>query len=88
MPDNQIVAVSRNGRQVEFEYDAFGRRTAKKSNGVVTNFVWDGDVILSENKDSQIVTEYIHDRFVPLAKFSNNRRSKLITPTISERRRK
>ncbi len=69
--DNQVVAVSRNNRRIEFEYDAFGRRLSKKSGGVLTNFVWDGNVLLSESKDSQLVAEYVHEGFIPLAKIKN-----------------
>lgn len=70
--DNQVVGVIKNGRETEFEYDAFGRRTSKRSNGVLMNFVWDESVLLSESKDSQLVTEYVHEQFVPLAKFGKN----------------
>ena len=42
-----------NGEKVEFEYDALGRRTAKKvvqarakSKNTITRFVWDGNVPL------------------------------------------
>jgi RHS repeat-associated protein len=72
--DNQLVLVSTetNGK-IEFRYDAFGRRTTKISDKGTTGFIWDGDVLLSENKDSQLVTEYVHEGFVPLAKIKDSR---------------
>ena len=39
-----------DGKEVSFEYDALGRRTAKIFNGEITRFVWDGNVLLHEWK--------------------------------------
>ena len=45
----QLVQVDRpGGTAVTFRYDAFGRRVEKNANGVVTRWVWDGDVPLHE----------------------------------------
>ncbi|HQU86537.1 MAG TPA: RHS repeat-associated core domain-containing protein, partial [Pyrinomonadaceae bacterium] len=71
--DNQLTAVSsETGGKVLFQYDAFGRRTAKISDKGTTAFLWDGNVLLSEYKDSQLVTEYIHEEYVPLAKIKGS----------------
>jgi RHS repeat-associated protein len=37
-----------DGKQVKFTYDPFGRRMSKSYNGRITNWVWDGNVILHE----------------------------------------
>jgi RHS repeat-associated protein len=39
-----------DGKMVEFEYDALGRRTAKIFDGSITRFIWDGNVLLHEWK--------------------------------------
>ena len=71
--DNQLISVAaETGGRVQFKYDAFGRRTAKITDAGQTGFVWDGDVLLAENKDSQLAAEYVHEGFVPLAKIKNS----------------
>ncbi len=37
-----------DGKEMQFKYDALGRRTEKAFNGEVTRFVWDGNVPLHE----------------------------------------
>ncbi|MCC6287218.1 MAG: RHS repeat protein [Chitinophagaceae bacterium] len=37
-----------DGKPVQFEYDALGRRTAKIFDGTVNRYVWDGNVLLHE----------------------------------------
>jgi RHS repeat-associated protein len=39
-----------DGKEVSFEYDALGRRTAKRFDGNVTRWVWDGNIPLHEWK--------------------------------------
>ena len=71
--DNQLIAVSTETKgRIEFKYDAFGRRTTKITDAGATGFLWDGDVLLSENKDSQPAVEYVHEGFVPLAKIKDS----------------
>lgn len=68
--DNQLIAVSgANGGKVEFQYDAFGRRTAKITDKGTTSFLWDGEVLLGEQKDT--FCEYVHEEFTPIARFQN-----------------
>ena len=71
--DNQLISVStETGGKIEFQYDAFGRRTAKISDYAITGFLWDGNVLLSEKKDSQSAVEYVHEEYVPLAKIRDS----------------
>jgi RHS repeat-associated protein len=37
-----------DGKTVQFEYDALGRRTAKIFDGIINRYVWDGNVLLHE----------------------------------------
>lgn len=69
--DNQLTSIqSETGGRIEFRYDAFGRRIAKISDRGTTGFVWDGDVLLGEQKDT--FCEYIHEDFTPLARIRNS----------------
>lgn len=68
--DNQLVAVSGEaGGKIEFQYDAFGRRTSKISDKGTTSFLWDGEVLLGEQREA--FCEYVHEEFTPVAKFQN-----------------
>ena len=68
--DNQLISIStETGGKIEFKYDAFGRRTAKITDQGTTGFLWEGDILLGEQKDS--FCEYVHEGFIPLAKFQN-----------------
>jgi RHS repeat-associated protein len=47
--NGMLKKVSRpDGKEVCFEYDALGRRTAKTYNGTITRWVWDGNTPLHE----------------------------------------
>ncbi|WP_444929710.1 RHS repeat domain-containing protein [Microbulbifer sp. SSSA002] len=37
-------------QEIHYQYDPLGRRVGKSSNSEYTNFLWDGDVLLRENK--------------------------------------
>ncbi|WP_444929716.1 RHS repeat-associated core domain-containing protein [Microbulbifer sp. SSSA002] len=37
-------------QEIHYQYDPLGRRIGKSSNSEYTNFLWDGDVLLRENK--------------------------------------
>jgi RHS repeat-associated protein len=70
-PDNQLVAVeTKEGWRIEFTYDAFGRRTAKKAKDSETGFLWDGDVLLAEERGGKS-NQYIFEpeSNVPLCRF-------------------
>jgi RHS repeat-associated protein len=45
---NRLVKLTRPGLTVEFTYDPFGNRTSKKVNGTLTQFLLDGDSVVSE----------------------------------------
>ncbi len=60
-PDNRLIAVeSEEGGRVEFAYDAFGRRIAKETKDGKVGFLWDGDVLLAEEREERS-NEYIFD---------------------------
>jgi RHS repeat-associated protein len=70
-PDNQLIAVeSKQGGRIEFTYDALGRRTTKKTKDGETGFLWDGDVLLAEERGGRS-SEYIFepDGYSPLCRF-------------------
>ncbi|MBO0797479.1 MAG: RHS repeat protein [Blastocatellia bacterium] len=71
-PDNRLIAVeSEEGGRVEFAYDAFGRRIGKRTKDGETGFLWDGDVLLAEERCDGS-NEYIFESgsFAPLCRFS------------------
>jgi RHS repeat-associated protein len=71
-PDNRLIAVeSEEGGRVEFAYDAFGRRIAKKMKDGEIGFLWDGDVLLAEQLGEK-ANEYVFEpgSFAPLCRFN------------------
>ncbi|HEX5084340.1 MAG TPA: RHS repeat-associated core domain-containing protein, partial [Blastocatellia bacterium] len=70
-PDNRLIAVeSEEGGRIEFTYDAFGRRLAKTAKDGETGFLWDGDVMLMEQRSGKF-NEYVFesDSYQPLCRF-------------------
>ena len=65
---NQLVKVEKNGQEVEYKYDALGRRIAKTDKFGESTFLWNEDVLLQENRKS-IQKTYIYEphSFKPLA---------------------
>lgn len=58
-----------DGVAVRMTYDALGRRLSKSHAGVRTEFVWDGDVLLHEWTDQEVVTWVFEPgTFAPLAR--------------------
>lgn len=65
-----------DGIRIQFEYDAFARRTAKRTVGIdgsiqhETAFVWDGHVVVHELDSGQGLTtwHWEPDKFAPIAK--------------------
>jgi RHS repeat-associated protein len=52
--DSRLIAVeTEEGGRVEFAYDAFGRRIAKTTSKGAVGFLWDGDVLLSEERSGK-----------------------------------
>jgi RHS repeat-associated protein len=69
-PDNRLIAVeSKEGGRIEFAYDAFGRRIAKETKDGAVGFLWDGDVLLAEERGERS-NEYIFEpgSFAPLCR--------------------
>jgi RHS repeat-associated protein len=70
-PDNRLIAVeSKEGGRIEFAYDAFGRRIAKKTKDGETGFLWDCDHLLAEDRCERPY-EYVFEpgSFAPLCRF-------------------
>lgn len=73
-PDHRLIAVESNeGGRIEFVYDAFGRRIAKKAKEGDIGFLWDGDVLLAEQRGAKS-EEYVFapGSFEPLCRFDNS----------------
>ena len=65
---NQLTHVDREGQRFEFDYDAVGRRIRKRDRFGETSFIWNGDVLLSEQRNNyQRTYLFLPDTFVPLA---------------------
>ncbi|MGD9247526.1 MAG: RHS repeat-associated core domain-containing protein [Desulfobacteraceae bacterium] len=45
---NRLKSITLNGDQAQYLYDAFGRRVAKKADGMTTRFYWAGNQLLHE----------------------------------------
>ncbi|MCE2030449.1 RHS repeat-associated core domain-containing protein [Sessilibacter corallicola] len=78
---NQLVEVDNCGTKTQYQYDALGRRTKKTSTEQETEFLWDGDVLLSETQHLKTETQeqatakiYVFEpnTFKPLAQIQNN----------------
>jgi RHS repeat-associated protein len=72
-PDNRLLAVeSEESGRVDFAYDAFGRRISKESDDGDVAFMWDGDVMLTEENAAHSF-EYVFQGggFEPLCRFES-----------------
>ncbi|GAB2197552.1 RHS repeat domain-containing protein [Sessilibacter sp. MAH4] len=85
---NQLIEIDHCGTKTQYQYDALGRRIKKISADTETQFLWNGDVLLSETqrlktieKDESKSTEktavakiYVFEpnSFKPLAQIQNN----------------
>jgi RHS repeat-associated protein len=59
--DNRLIAIETpEGGRIEFVYDAFGRRIAKRSKEGEVGFLWDGEVLLAEQHGDRLA-EYVFD---------------------------
>ena len=65
---NQLIKVEKEGQTFEYAYDPFGRRISKKDAFGETTFLWNGNVILAEQRQNINIT-YLHEpgSFIPLA---------------------
>ncbi|WP_279508562.1 RHS repeat-associated core domain-containing protein, partial [Hahella sp. CR1] len=65
---NQLIAVEKDGQRTEYRYDALGRRISKQDAFGQTEFLWNGDVLLSEQRQHlRKLYVYEPDSFRPLA---------------------
>jgi RHS repeat-associated protein len=67
-PQNQLVEVKKPDNQIVYQYDALGRRISKQDAFGKTEFLWNGDVLLSETR-RHLHKLYLYepDSFKPLA---------------------
>lgn len=65
---NQLISVKKDQQSFEFDYDAFGRRIRKRDRFGETEFIWNGDVLLSEQRNNyHRIYVFFPNSFVPLA---------------------
>ena len=69
---NQLKSIQRGNQTTRYRYDALGRRTEKVDEFGKTAFLWNGDVLLSENRNSsEKLYLYEPESFRPLAQVKN-----------------
>lgn len=57
--ENRLIAVIGTGLDARYAYDPFGRRVQKNVNNTITNYIYDGPVIIAEyDGNNQLVTRY------------------------------
>ncbi|CEN52975.1 RHS repeat domain-containing protein [Capnocytophaga canimorsus] len=76
-----------SGQTISFEYDALGRRTAKRSGNKEILYIWSGNVLLHEvfktNDNEQVITwVYEQGSFVPSAKLVDNKSFSIVSDYI------
>jgi RHS repeat-associated protein len=57
---NQLMKSDTNGKVVSYAYDPLGRRIKKKDSRGETIYLWDGDVLLGEQR-GEAKTIYVHE---------------------------
>jgi RHS repeat-associated protein len=59
-----------DGSRWTYQYDALGRRISKQGPSGITRYVWDGNVVLHEQRDGETADAWIFDAqsYTPLAK--------------------
>ncbi|MFK8295830.1 RHS repeat domain-containing protein [Capnocytophaga canimorsus] len=76
-----------SGQTISFEYDALGRRTAKRSGNKEILYIWSGNVLLHEvfktNDNEQVITwVYEQGSFVPTAKLIDGESFSIVSDYI------
>ena len=70
---NQLVKVEKDGQTFQYEYDALGRRIRKSDAFGETEYLYNGDVLLSEKRNNQEkLYLYEPDSFKPACFIENN----------------
>jgi RHS repeat-associated protein len=81
--NGRLIAVSQsNGTVIRYEYDPFGRRTAKIVGEERTEFLWEGWALAAEIRGGEVKTVYVCGDLRPLAQWNNGRR---LTPILDRR---
>ncbi len=79
-PGNQLRRATRDGLATEYEYDALGRRVRKRKGGVVTEFLWLRDTVITEWREEHgrpappVLYVYEEDGLTPLAMVVEDKR--------------
>ncbi len=70
--ENQLLETKKAGLTTRYKYDALGRRIQKKDDTGTIDFIWDGDVLITE-KRANSKKVYIHEpnTFRPVAQIQN-----------------
>ena len=70
--ENQLIESKKAGLTTKYKYDALGRRIQKKDDTGTIDFIWDGDVLVTEQR-SNSKKIYIHEpnTFRPVAQIQN-----------------
>jgi RHS repeat-associated protein len=60
--ENRLKTTTRTGGSASYAYDAFDRRVSKTVNGVVTNFIFDGQEVIGDynNADGSVIAQYVY----------------------------
>ena len=70
---NQLIQVEKDGQTTHYQYDPLGRRVSKQDEFGTTEFLWNGDVLLSEHRNhKEKVYLYEPNSFKPLCFIENN----------------
>ena len=70
---NQLTKVEKGGQASHYAYDPLGRRIKKQNAMGQTTYIWDGNVLLGEQRSNLKIT-YIHEpgSFKPFCQIRNN----------------
>jgi RHS repeat-associated protein len=81
--NGRLIEVSQsNGILTRYEYDPFGRRTAKIVGEKRTEFLWEGWTLAAEVLEGKAEAIYVYADLSPLAQWKNGRR---LTPILDRR---
>jgi RHS repeat-associated protein len=60
--ENRLKTTTKTGGSASYAYDAFDRRVSKTVNGVVTNFIFDGQEVIGDynNADGSVIAQYVY----------------------------
>jgi RHS repeat-associated protein len=74
--DGQPVSIrDHQGRQIQYCYDAFGRRFAKKVNDETITYLWQGPVLAAELRDGALTDSFFFFDLEPMAQWRGSQRT-------------